>query len=173
MSSSPLGRLTRRAALPVACVLALAAITVGAVPSNAAPAAVAAGIYVSPTGDDGNPGTAGAPVRTPQKAQSLVRGLNQNMTGDIDVVLADGFYRMTSPLELTPADSGTNGHNVVWTAAPGARPVLAGSDQITGWQPMSPGSPIWVAQAPKGIQTRQLYVTAPGRPAPTGRCPES
>ena len=115
-------------------------------------------VYVSPNGSDGNPGTAAAPVQTIGKAQSLVRTLNQNMSADVTVVLEDGFYRMTSPLTLTAADSGSNGHSVIWTADTGARPVLAGSAQITGWQPMKAGSPIWVAQAPAGLQTRQLYV---------------
>ena len=36
--------------------------------------------------------------------------------------------------------------------------MLAGSVQITGWAPMSPGSPIYVAQAPAGLKTQQLYV---------------
>ncbi|ACU76051.1 conserved hypothetical protein [Catenulispora acidiphila DSM 44928] len=126
--------------------------------ADSAAAGVAGQVYVSPTGDDTNPGTASAPVRTISKAQSLVRALDQTMSADVTVVLEDGFYRMTSPLTLTAADSGSNGHNVVWTAAAGAHPVLAGSDQITGWKPMSSGSPIWVAQAPAGLQTRQLYV---------------
>ncbi|WP_194898672.1 glycosyl hydrolase family protein [Catenulispora pinisilvae] len=122
------------------------------------PAGIVGQVYVSPGGSDGNPGTAAAPVQTISKAQALVRTLNQNMNADLTVVLEDGFYRMTSPLTLTAADSGTNGHTVHWTAATGAHPVLAGSAQITGWQPMSAGSPIWVAQAPAGLQTRQLYV---------------
>jgi hypothetical protein len=126
----------------------------------AAPSAanIVGDVYVSPSGSDGNPGTASAPVRTVQKAQTLVRALNQAMTRDVTVVLEDGFYRMGSPLTLAAADSGTNGHNVVWTADAGARPVLAGSAQITGWARMSANSPIWVAQAPSGLQTRQLYV---------------
>jgi hypothetical protein len=123
-----------------------------------AAASITGDVYVSPSGNDGNAGTAAAPVRTVQKAQALVRNLDQSMTRDVTVVLEDGFYRMGSPLTLTAADSGTNGHNVVWTADSGARPVLAGSAQITGWSRMSSGSPIWVAQAPSGLQTRQLYV---------------
>ena len=43
----------------------------------------------------------------------LVRALNDNMSADVTVVLADGFYRLTSPLTLSSADSGSGGHNVV------------------------------------------------------------
>jgi hypothetical protein len=142
----------------VATISLLGAAGLTAVSRAGTRAAVTGEVYVSPTGSDSNPGTSAAPVQTIGRAQSLVRALNQNMTGDVTVVLQDGFYRMSSPLTLTAADSGTNGHNVIWTADTGARPVLAGSAQIAGWQPMSAGSPIWVAQAPAGLQTRQLYV---------------
>jgi hypothetical protein len=142
--------------LLLACAALTAGMAVGVPVSRAAAGPVA--FYVSPTGKAGNPGTEAAPVQTVQQAQALVRTVNQGMTADVTVYLENGFYRMTSPLTLTPADSGMNGHNVVWTNAPDARPVLAGSVQITGWAPMSSGSPIWVAQAPKGLQTRQLYV---------------
>jgi hypothetical protein len=140
----------------VALALGLAAMV--AVGASAAAAPAGAVVYVSPSGNDANAGTASAPVRTLQRAQVMVRGLNQDMTADVTVELEDGFYRLTSPLTLTAADSGTNGFDVVWTAASGARPVLAGSDQITGWAPMSSGSPIYVAQAPTGLETQQLYV---------------
>ena len=142
----------------LATISLLGAAGLTAVSRAGTPAAGTGQVYVSPNGSDGNPGTAAAPVQTIGKAQSLVRALNQNMTGDVKVVLEDGFYRMAAPLTLTAADSGTNGHNVIWTADSGARPVLAGSAQITGWKQMSAGSPIWVAQAPAGLQTRQLYV---------------
>ncbi|WP_207925977.1 right-handed parallel beta-helix repeat-containing protein [Actinocrispum wychmicini] len=97
-------------------------------------------------------------MRTPQRAQQLVRALNGNMSRDVTVVLAGGFYRLASPLSLSSADSGTNKHNVVWTADTGARPVFAGSTRVTGWSRMSAGSPIFVAQAPVGLATRQLFV---------------
>ena len=140
-------------------------------PSAPAAASVTGQVYVSPNGSDGNPGTSAAPVQTIGKAQSLVRALDQNMGADVTVVLEDGFYRMASPLTLTAADSGTNGHNVIWTADSGAHPVLAGSDQITGWKQMSSGSPIWVAQAPAGLQTRQLYVNGSRARGRTARFP--
>ena len=125
--------------------------------AHPARAGIAGDVFVSPTGSDTAPGTASAPTSLTH-AQQLVRGLNQSMTADVTVVLADGFYRLSAPLQFGSADSGTGGHNVVWTADTGARPVLAGSAQVTGWSRMSAGSPIWVAQAPAGLRTRQLYV---------------
>ena len=55
------------------------------------------------------------------------------MSGDIVVQLADGVYRLSAPLRLTAADSGTNGHTVSWQAAPSAHPVISGARQVTGW----------------------------------------
>ena len=181
---SPLRRSRNRSLITVACATLLGAgITTAAAPAmsatsaTAAPAgasaAVAGTFYVSPTGSDSNPGTQAAPVRTIGRAQALVRTVNQNMTADVTVVMEDGFYRMSSPLTLTAADSGTGGHNVVWTADTGARPVLAGSVRISGWHPMSSGSPIWVAQAPAGLRTRQLYVDGVRAVRATGALPNA
>src|SRR5438876_11704467 len=49
--------------------------------------------------------TRSAPVRTPGRAQAVVRTLNQNMTGDVRVELADGTYPLAAPLALTSRDS--------------------------------------------------------------------
>jgi MYXO-CTERM domain-containing protein len=130
-----------------------------ALAGEAEAAPVQATIYVSPAGRDCNPGTRAAPLQTLQAAQQMVRSLNASMTGDIDVVIEDGFYRLTAPLQLTPADSGNSGFRVVWTGAPMARPVVAGSVRITGWAPVADaGSNVWVAQGPTNLATRQLYV---------------
>ena len=130
-------------------------------------------VYVSPAGSDDNPGTAASPVQTLQKAQELVRKSNANMTSDITVTLADGYYRMKSPLTLDPSDSGTNGHNVVWTAAAGAHPVVTGSTQIKGWSQVAGSTNVWVAQGPTGIQTRQLYVDGTRAVRATGAVPSA
>jgi hypothetical protein len=129
----------------------------GAAGAMAAAAAGPSTIHVSPAGLDTNPGTQAQPVQTLQQAQRMVRAVNQAMTSDVTVVMEDGTFRLASPLTLDASDSGTNGHNVVWTAAPGARPVVAGSARITGWSPVT-GSRVWVAQGPRGLRTRQLYV---------------
>ncbi len=152
---------------------ALVVAAAGAIASTAGAAPIAGDVFVSPAGNDGNPGTSSAPVKTPQRARQLVRALNDNMGKDVTVVLADGFYRLASPLTLSAADSGTNGHNVVWTADNGARPVFAGSVQLTGWTRMSAGSPIFVAQAPAGLKTRQLYVNGTRAARAHGKLPNS
>jgi hypothetical protein len=130
-------------------------------------------IYISPSGSDDNAGTAASPVQTLQKAQQLVRKANASMASDITVTLADGYYRMTSPLTLDLSDSGTNGHNVVWTAAAGAHPAVIGSTQIKGWSQVAGSNNVWMAKGPTGIQTRQLYVDGTRAVRATGAVPSA
>ncbi|HTV47360.1 MAG TPA: right-handed parallel beta-helix repeat-containing protein [Phycisphaerae bacterium] len=130
-------------------------------------------IYVSPTGNDANPGTSDQPVLTLQRAQQLVRGENQNMSGDIDVYLAGGTYRLTQPLTLDYQDSGNNGFNVVYSAMPGQQPIISGAVQVTGWKLFDASKNIWSAPAPAGLtDTRQLYVDGVRAYRTRGRPPE-
>jgi hypothetical protein len=147
--------------LPLAAAAALALGTSAALGPPAASAAPPPGmtIYVSPHGSDANSGLSpGHAVATLGRAQRLVRSLDSDMHADITVRLGPGTYRLTQPLTLGAQDSGTNGYNVVWTAAPGAHPVVSGADQITGWHLSDPGKDIWSATVPAGLRTRQFYV---------------
>ncbi len=112
-------------------------------------------VYVSPSGNDTNPGTQSQPIQTLQHARDLVRTINQTMNGDITFFLEEGTYRLSQTLSLKSSDSGTNGHNIIWSAAPGAHPVLSGAVKINSWTPFDAIKNIWVAQAPKGLKTRQ------------------
>jgi hypothetical protein len=122
-------------------------------------------IYVSASGNDARSGTSmGQAVRTVQRAQQIVRSLNRDMHGNITVELASATYRLTQPLDFGAQDSGTNGYTVVWTAAPGAHPVLSGAAQVTGWHKAATGGGVWEAKVPAGTVATQLYVdgtTAP------------
>ncbi|MCX4966074.1 right-handed parallel beta-helix repeat-containing protein [Streptomyces sp. NBC_00654] len=75
---------------------------------------------------------------------------------DVRVLLKGGTYRLTEPLELGAEDSGKNGRTVTWTAAPGARPVLSGGRDLTGWQRDADGT--WTAPVPEGVTPRQLFI---------------
>ncbi|MEE1839191.1 right-handed parallel beta-helix repeat-containing protein [Streptomyces sp. JV190] len=75
---------------------------------------------------------------------------------DVRVLLKNGTYQLDRPLELGAADSGKNGHTVTWTAAPGARPVLSGGRDITGWRRNADGT--WTAAVPAGGDPRQLFL---------------
>ncbi|WP_245966839.1 ricin-type beta-trefoil lectin domain protein [Sphaerisporangium album] len=113
-------------------------------------------LYASPSGS-GTECTAAQPCSL-AAAQSSVRARTGSMSGDVVVELAGGVYRLSAPLRLTAADSGTNGYQVVWRAASSARPVISGARAVTGWSLADSAKNIWRANVGAGIDTRQLYV---------------
>ena len=169
----------RRWPLPVILAAAVALTAGGtalAAPAAASAPGAAAGttLYVSPSGSDASPGTSPArPLRTIARAQDLVRSMDQDMTANITVELMPGTYRLSEPLTLDARDSGSNGYNVIWTAAPGAHPVLSGGERVTGWHPSDPAKGIWAAPAPPGLATRQLYVNGVRAQRAAGPLPTS
>lgn len=93
------------------------------------------------------------------KAQAKVRAANDAMSGDLVVRLLGGTYRLGQTWNLTEADSGTNGHDVVYEAAPGASPTLSGGKAIPRlrWKLIDPANRIWRAKV-GDLELRQLYV---------------
>lgn len=89
-------------------------------------------IYVSADGDDDNTGTKENPYRTLERARQEVRGINGDMTGDINVNIMSGTYYLTDTLTLDDGDSGSNGYYVNWRSAGGAVEI-SGADTVTGW----------------------------------------
>lgn len=142
-----------RRSVVVALATLTAAATAQAAPAFAAQATI---LHVSPDGR----GTACSAARpcSIEQAKAKVRTLNAHMRADIVVQLAGGTYRLSAPLTFTRADSGSNGHTVVWRAAPGARPVLSGARKATGWRLQDPAKNIWKAEVGTGFDIRQLYV---------------
>ena len=112
-------------------------------------------LYVSPAGDDANPGTMAEPLRTVGKARDLVRSQIAGMTADLTVYLRGGTYPQTSTLTFSNADSGQNSHYVKYLAYLGEQPIITGGQPITGWAAAASG----VYQA-SGVTKpfRQLYV---------------
>jgi hypothetical protein len=132
--------------------VAAGGVLAGAAPALAAPTT----LYASP-GGSGTACSSSQPCSL-TGAQAAVRSLNDAMSDDIVVQLADGVYRLSSPFRLTAEDSGTNGHTVVWQAAPSARPTISGARAVTGWTQADAGRNIWRAEVGAGTDTRQLYV---------------
>jgi len=119
--------------------------------------AVAGAIYVSPSGDDSNPGTLDKPLKTVSKARDLVRTKNSAMTADMTVYLRAGTYPQTTTLTFANADSGTGGFYVKYMAYPGERPLITGGKAITGWKVSDATNNIYSADAGT-TAFRQLYV---------------
>ena len=116
--------------------------------------------YVSPTGS-GDRCSKRAPC-TLSAAQQAVRGAAANQSEDIHINLLSGTYPLKRPLALvesaTASDSGRNGHKIIWQAAPEARPVLSGGVSVGRWGLFDKTRNIWRADAPAGLNARQLYV---------------
>jgi hypothetical protein len=72
----------------------------------------------------------------------------------VRVDFATGTYLLTTPVEFTPEDSGTESAPVTYMAALGARPVFEGGRAITGWKRGSDG--VWTAQIPE-VRSGQWY----------------
>lgn len=86
-------------------------------------AAQATTFYVAPNGNDAGPGTSSAPFRTIQHAADLAR------PGDVITVRA-GIYRE----RVSPPRGGTSdSKRIVYQAAPGARVVITGSNEMKNW----------------------------------------
>lgn len=113
-------------------------------------------VHVSPTGDDKAPGTHAQPARSLTRAQALVR--QHNAKRDVTAILADGTYSLDAPLLFRRADGGLNGHTVTWRAAQGARLMLSGGQLVSGFKPYDAEHRLYVADVPKGIDARRLWV---------------
>lgn len=111
--------------------------------------------YVSPTGNDTNPGTYLHPFRTVEKARNTIRAHHGKWTGDVYIWLRGGTYPLSRTLHFTDKDSGKDGYHVIYRAYTGERPIVSGGITIAGWKPYRHG----IYRAPcHALEFRQLYV---------------
>lgn len=138
-------------------VLAAAALLVGCVTATtaeAAPPVARVTLYAAPDGS-GAACTRIVPCSLDGAQRAVRKALVHH--ADVSVLLTDGVYRRTSAWRFGVQDSGTTGHPVTWTAAPGAHPVVSGGIRITHWSQVGSGG-VWSAPVPPGTRTRQVYV---------------
>jgi alpha-N-arabinofuranosidase len=80
-------------------------------------------IHVAPNGNDSNPGTQAAPLRTIQRAADLAQ------PGDI-ITVHEGVYRE----RISPPRGGESDvKRITYQAAPGAKVEIKGSEVVKGW----------------------------------------
>jgi len=129
-------------------------------------------LYVSPDGDDADPGTLERPFATIAHARDVVRRLkadhpHQNIT----VFLRGGVYRLTETVVFTVADSGGPGQTITYAAYPGETPIICPDVPITGWRKLEAAPPqlpavargnVWVADVSFIRQLKEKQ-----RPSPT------
>ena len=152
----PRGRLCRLAAVAATLVIAAAtgvgSVAAAATPPPGRPSIV---IYVSPAGNDHNPGNRPQrPVATLARAQQLARRalVSTARHRPVTVLVGGGTYYLSSPLSFTDADSGTQSAPVTWEAAPQAQVTISGGRQLQPqWSPSAPGSKIMEATVPASL----------------------
>lgn len=111
--------------------------------------------YVAPDGSDSNRGTRDQPFASLDRARQAVRAANKRMSSDMVVVLRGGVYWIDGTLSFDAADSGTDGHRVIYRAESGETPIISGGRLVAGWKRDAGGR--WKAPAPID-DFRQLYV---------------
>ncbi len=91
--------------------------------------------YVSPKGNDANPGTKNKPFQTLGKAKESVRIQLQNVPDKPIVVhIKGGNYYVESPVVFNAEDSGNENSPVVYKTADGEEPVFTGSRKLENWK---------------------------------------
>lgn len=122
---------------------------------SAAHAARGADIYVAPNGDDTNPGTQAAPLRTLHRARDIARRTAGKE--ETTVTVAAGVYHLPDTLEFVPADSGSELYPVVYRAENEGAAVISGGDELMlDWRPFRDG--IYQAATKPGLVVDQLFI---------------
>jgi hypothetical protein len=117
--------------------------------------------YVSPTGNDSNPGTLALPLKTVQKAESLVVANDlgahcSSQTAPIIVQFRAGRWDSLA-LTMTASDSGCSSTvPVVFENYPGETPIFSGGVQVLDWTNTSGST--WQTTLPPGtVNFEALY----------------
>jgi hypothetical protein len=91
-------------------------------------------LYVSPNGDDSNPGTMQAPLATIEKARDMFRtGKKQNILGNdtLRIILRGGTYYTSGAIEFSEKDSATGDYPLVISAFPGEKAIISGGNELS------------------------------------------
>ncbi len=119
-------------------------------------------IYISPAGNDSDPGTSAMPLATLSAARDKARELRGTMKSDepLEIIAAGGEYFMIQPLVLTHDDSGTGTAPLIIRAEPGEKAIFRGGVPVGGWEIVKPN--LWRAFIPNvayyNYYFEQLYV---------------
>ena len=132
-------------------------------------------IYLSPSGNDNDPGTIDRPFASLTRARDKAREYLKEYKGSqpVEVIALEGEYLMMQPLDLSEADNGTKENPLVFRAEKGTKAVFRGGVRITGFEKVDEN--IWRAFIPQvawyDSYFEQLYVN--GRRAVRARSPNT
>ncbi|MBG0861270.1 MAG: right-handed parallel beta-helix repeat-containing protein [Bacteroidales bacterium] len=132
-------------------------------------------IYLSPSGNDNNPGTFERPLASLSKAHERARELRKVNSGDqpVEVIALEGEYLMREPLVLTDEDAGTPISPLIFRGEEGKKAIFTGGVKILGFERVN--SKLWKAYIPEvarfGWYFEQFYIN--GRRAVRARTPDA
>jgi len=132
-------------------------------------------IYLSPAGNDGNPGTIDNPLATLTAARDKARQMRKNTRSNqpIEIIAQEGEYFMVQPLFLNADDGGTVSSPVIYKAESGKKAIFRGGAELTGWEKVN--DKLWKAFVPQvayyNSYFEQLYVN--GKRATRARTPNT
>lgn len=112
-------------------------------------------IFVSPLGNDSNPGTKVKPVASFSRAQALARKIPK--TKSAEVIFAKGVYYLPQTVVFTAEDSKNSGITITYRSEVEGEAVLSGGSLLTlNWKPSKNG--IFVAEVSGNPSIDQLYI---------------
>lgn len=117
--------------------------------------------FVSPAGNDANPGTREKPFATLEWAKQAAEiHFKLYPNEDCTIWLDGGKYNISKPIVFKTEDFGNQSGNLFFKAIPGENPVISGGIKITEWQKISDG--LWKAKLPQTYKNekppRELFV---------------
>jgi len=130
-------------------------------------------VFLSPFGDDLNPGTIDKPVSSLVKARDLARAYRQSTSAGqpVEIIAMGGEYFMSQPLSLSYSDGGTTDAPLIIRGEEGKKAIFIGGVQIIGWEAVN--DKLWKAFIPQvayyDSYFEQLFVN--GRRAVRARTP--
>jgi hypothetical protein len=123
--------------------------------------AVAKDIYVSPKGNDSNPGTKQLPLVTIERARNVAYDALENGTEKkVTVWLAGAVYSISNPINFKPLSTQNKKVVLEFKALPGENPAISGGIKLTGWKKNSLG--FWETNLPNSFNSernpRELFI---------------
>ena len=111
--------------------------------------------YVSPSGNDNNPGSIAKPFHSIEKAKEAVRSaLSENLVQNITVYLRGGDYFVDKTICFDDRDGNTNAV-VKYSGYQKEKAVINGGIPVTGWVKYSDN--VYRAKIPAQLQGKNFY----------------
>lgn len=119
--------------------------------------------FVSPNGNDANPGTEQKPFATPARAQNAARRARQTPAEPITVHFRGGTYYLDEPLIFTADDSASRNAPLAFATWQDEKPVFSGGLELNlKWKPFR--DQILQAKTPAGLRKDDVIVEYDGKP---------